>query len=230
MKIYMIRHGATKGNREGRYVGSTDEGLLPEEAQKLKQEWRQGGNAKEMKLPKIQKLYVSPMRRCRETAELIYPGVAQDIIEEFKECGFGEFEYCNYKELDGNPFYQRFIDTMGECGFPGGETKSEFQKRCVHGMEKVLSSTLNMQKSRMSGENNIAAKDDDPIVLVVHGGTIMALLDCYSHPHRDYYKWQIGTGEGFRANVGRDVSGEWRITDIHKIHLSKETLVKPPFR
>lgn len=30
MIILLIRHGATKGNREGRYVGSTDEELLEE--------------------------------------------------------------------------------------------------------------------------------------------------------------------------------------------------------
>lgn len=203
MKIYLIRHGATKGNRERRYVGSTDEGLLPEEAHKLEKEWRQCGNAKQSKLPKIRKLYVSPMRRCRETAELIYPGVSQEIVEEFKECRFGEFEYRNYKELNGNPHYQRFIDTMGECGFPGGETRSEFQKRCVYGMEKVLSSAVERH-----------------IVLVVHGGTIMALLDAYSNPHKDYYEWQIGTGKGFCANAERDAFGAWNFTDIHEIHLS----------
>lgn len=30
MKVYFIRHGQTKGNREGRYVGRTDEPLLAE--------------------------------------------------------------------------------------------------------------------------------------------------------------------------------------------------------
>ena len=31
MKCFLIRHGATQGNREGRYVGSTEESVLPEE-------------------------------------------------------------------------------------------------------------------------------------------------------------------------------------------------------
>ena len=30
MRIYLIRHGVTKGNLEHRYVGSTEEVLLPE--------------------------------------------------------------------------------------------------------------------------------------------------------------------------------------------------------
>ena len=29
-KIVLIRHGMTQGNQEHRYVGTTDEGLLPE--------------------------------------------------------------------------------------------------------------------------------------------------------------------------------------------------------
>ncbi len=223
MKIYMIRHGATKGNRERRYVGSTDEGLLPEEKHKLVRMRRQGGDAEQSKMPEIQKVYVSPMRRCRETAELIYPGVPQEIVEDFKECRFGEFEYRNYKELNGNPHYQRFIDTMGECGFPGGETRSEFQKRCVYGMEKVLSSTMRLQKSKRFRENGVVPEDEGSIALVVHGGTIMALLDAYSNPHRDYYEWQIGTGKGFCANAKRDAFGVWNFMDIHEILPSGET-------
>ena len=35
MKVYMIRHGATKGNKEHRYVGVTDELLLQESKQLL---------------------------------------------------------------------------------------------------------------------------------------------------------------------------------------------------
>lgn len=30
MRVYLIRHGVTKGNLEHRYVGSTEEVLLPE--------------------------------------------------------------------------------------------------------------------------------------------------------------------------------------------------------
>ena len=29
LKLYMIRHGMTYGNTQGRYIGTTDEPLLP---------------------------------------------------------------------------------------------------------------------------------------------------------------------------------------------------------
>ena len=38
MKCFLIRHGATKGNREGRYVGSTEESVLLEETQMKRQQ------------------------------------------------------------------------------------------------------------------------------------------------------------------------------------------------
>lgn len=35
-KIVLIRHGMTQGNQEHRYVGTTDEGLLPESVEDLR--------------------------------------------------------------------------------------------------------------------------------------------------------------------------------------------------
>ena len=34
-KIVLIRHGMTQGNQEHRYVGTTDEGMLPESVEEL---------------------------------------------------------------------------------------------------------------------------------------------------------------------------------------------------
>ena len=36
LKVNMIRHGKTYGNSRGRYIGTTDEPLLPEEAEALR--------------------------------------------------------------------------------------------------------------------------------------------------------------------------------------------------
>lgn len=69
MKLFMIRHGATAGNLEKRYVGRTDEGLteqavffLQEEALKLRE---LAGN--------VAAIITSPMKRCLETAEILFP-------------------------------------------------------------------------------------------------------------------------------------------------------------
>ena len=41
MKLFMIRHGATAGNLEKRYVGRTDEGLTEQAVSDLKEEARE---------------------------------------------------------------------------------------------------------------------------------------------------------------------------------------------
>lgn len=191
MKVYFIRHGATKGNREHRYVGKTDEGLLKEEKERLS----------EKEMPRAKLVYISPRRRCIETAKLLYPEQVPIVIEDFSECDFGWFEYKNHEELAGNQRYQQFIDTWGASGFPGGETKEEFQKRCIRAFEAVVYSQKESCKE---------------IAFVVHGGTIMAVLEHFGKPHRDYYDWQVKNGQGFGGDIEEE-DGGLIITNIRSL-------------
>lgn len=191
MKLYLIRHGSTKGNIEKRYVGNTDEELLEESKHKLK---IFVDNIQNVIVCPVKKVYVSPMLRCRQTADILFPVAEQIVVEELRECNFGEFEYKNYIDLNGREDYQRFIDTNGKTGFPGGEEMKEFKDRCAEGFMKVLE------------------QNEDVVVMVVHGGTIMSILDRYSSPHKDYYDWQIGNGSGYKALVEKDM--ELRICRI----------------
>lgn len=219
MNVYLIRHGETKGNREHRYVGKTDEGILRDAADQLRK----------LRLPKVRSVYISPMKRCRETAGILYPQIRPAVVEELKECDFGEFEYENYEELNGRPGYQRFLDTMGKRGFPGGESRDGFQVRCIRGFQKVLS--LERSKSRgISDEKNDSKKGFQDaetagcsdFALVVHGGTIMALLDYYSCPHRDYYDWQVKNGCGYAAELSAGNCRKFSLCNIRPIGLKGE--------
>ena len=56
------------------------------------------------------------------------------------------------------------------------------------------------------------------VILILHGGTIMALLDIFAEPHRDYYDWQAPNGGGYRAVLDReDGTGRIRMTDVEPI-------------
>ncbi len=211
MKMYMIRHGATKGNKEHRYVGVTDEPLLWEAKQILMKK----------NFLSVARVYASPRKRCLETAAILYPDCVPIVKDSLSECDFGEFEYCNYEELNGNLFYQEFIDSMGMSGFPKGESRLDFQKRVVSGFLKI------MEKEKIHKGEDIA--------FVVHGGTIMAILDfcqrienclkcqrkecqfygisridmdsfnmefpCLRETSTLFYQWQVGNGEGYVAEV-----------------------------
>ena len=200
-EIILIRHGKTYGNTLGRYIGITDEELCLEGREELAA-LRESGQYRSIR-PDL--VYVSPLRRCRQTAELLFPGVPQEICRDLRECDFGEFENKNYKELSGNPAYQAWVDSGGTLPFPGGESREAFQERCRVEFARVLRAL-----KRQAGSN---------AVFVVHGGTIMSILSAYAPQGAadPFYRWQVKNGEGWRALWDEtDKGGIW-LYDISHI-------------
>jgi alpha-ribazole phosphatase len=173
MKINFIRHGKTQGNIEKRYIGKTDEPLLEMAKDELNR----------VMYPECDLVYASPMLRCIQTAELIYPNRNINVIDDFREIDFGMFEGHNYAELSDNPLYQKWIDSYGKMDFPDGEGIEHFKNRNVCAFKKII--------------ENI---DCNTISLVVHGGTIMAILEYFEESH-DYYKWQAANGCGYICDI-----------------------------
>ena len=185
MEIYLIRHGKTPGNEEKRYIGRTDETLSEKGISQLQ----------ERAYPEIDFLYSSSMRRALQTCELLYPRMEINVIAEFSEIDFGEFEGKNYKELSGDVRYQAWIDSGGTLSFPGGESREHFIARSCLGFRQMLE---NLRKQAQMGgvkEENIRA------AAIVHGGTIMAILSAYFGG--DYFDYQVSGGEGYLIRIGR---------------------------
>lgn len=175
MKLYLIRHGKTLGNTEGRYIGTTDEPLCGKGREELE--------ALRELVPKPELIFVSPRKRCRETARLLWGDVPQTVIPGFAECDFGAFENKNYRELDGDPEYQRWIDSGGTLPFPGGESMELFRRRCEEAFLEVM---------RLCAERRA-----ESAACAVHGGTIMSILSAFASSDGDFYRWQIKNAEGF---------------------------------
>lgn len=95
-------------------------------------------------------------------------------------------KYKNYLELSGDAEYQHFIDTLGREGFPGGETTDAFKARTVKAFQEIW--------KEISSQAEQGA--DRTLVFVVHGGTIMAVMEAFSEEKKSYYDWQVGNGEG----------------------------------
>ena len=187
-ELILIRHGKTAGNLLGRYIGSrTDEPLCDE--------GREGLAGKQ--LPEIERLYVSPMKRCVETAELLWPEFDRKNIQkvtDLRECDFGDFENKNYKELSGNGDYQAWIDSNGTLPFPNGESMDLFKSRCLEAFAQIVEEVSGAeQKWKDSGETGIFRAG-----IVVHGGTIMAILEQYGYPKAAYFDYQVKNGCGYR--------------------------------
>ena len=67
-KIHLIRHGLTAGNLEGRYIGRTDLPLCTQGEERLRR--LMDGHA----YPDAERLYAPALRRCLQTAAILYPG------------------------------------------------------------------------------------------------------------------------------------------------------------
>ena len=93
MELILIRHLKTPGNEKRQYIGSTDEELSEQEVMNFKQKYKIDS------YPQVQQVIVSPMKRCIQTAELIYPEVQIQQESLLKECDFGIFEGKTYEEL-----------------------------------------------------------------------------------------------------------------------------------
>lgn len=185
MELYLIRHWKTKGNLEKRYIGTTDEPILSGSERDL---WEKRLHRI---LADVRCVAVSPMKRCRESAELLFPGKKQEVCDAFRECDFGQFENRNYEELKNRPEYQRWIDSGGMEAFPGGESRERFAGRCVEGF---------VQKVTELQERKI-----ERAAFVVHGGTIMAILEWLDHKQRPFYHWQAENGAVFYVRTEREI-------------------------
>lgn len=172
MKLIFIRHGKTAGNLERRYIGRTDEPLCEDGITELLAR----------KYPDCDRVFASPMKRCIETAKMIYPDREIITCNDLCECDFGDFERKNYLELSNNADYQKWIDSGGALPFPNGDDPEEFKARCVRGFLEMIGQC-----------------DGEAAAFVIHGGTVMAVFERFGIPKRGYYDYQVENGGGYIA-------------------------------
>lgn len=171
-EILMLRHGRTPGNEAHRYVGRTDEPLSAAGRAALEQMEGRFGPA-----PVV---YVSPLRRTKETAAILFPGAYQIAVPGLREMDFGDFEGRSYADMADDAAYRAWVDSGCLGPIPNGEGRARFVPRCVAAFRAVL-----------------AADRSDRLVFVVHGGSIMAVCAELAVPKKDYFDWQPRNAGGF---------------------------------
>jgi len=166
-EFLLIRHGKTQGNIERRYIGDPEEPLCCE--------GRQGVLAlrESCGLPPIQMLMSGPAMRCRQTAELLFPGKPYTICP-MGEVDFGSFKGKNAEELSGDRNYEVWLSTNCMGDIPGGDSVSTFKERCCDTFQHI---------AETCGSGTTA--------LVIHGGNIMAVLERFALPRREFYDYYV---------------------------------------
>ena len=172
MLIYFLRHGATACNAEGRYQGRRDIPLSPA-----------GRAALGPAAFSPEAVYVSPLARAAETAAILFPAAAQIPVPDLAEMDFGVFEGRTWREMEHDGDYRAWVESgcTGRC--PGGESREEFSARVCGAFAGLVDGALAGRAERL--------------VIVAHGGVLMASLERFALPHRDYFDWQVPCGGGF---------------------------------
>ncbi len=194
-RVFLIRHARTSGNALGRYIGCrTDEDLSPEGA----------GRARDM-AQSVRKItgddaviFSGPLKRCVNTAKLLFPSADIHIIDELREIDFGVFEGKTYDELASDAVYRKWVETRGVCAPPEGESIADMTKRSIEGVLLAIK----------------AAGDAKDIVIVCHGGNIMAVLNAITGG--DLYDHNVANLEGYVLEGSFDGIGEniERLSDL----------------
>lgn len=172
--LYFIRHGITQGNLDGKYIGQTNLSLCPEGRKQIEK------LVADDIYPAVEKVYSSPLSRCLETAEIIYPDDKLMIVDELAEMDFGDFENKTDAQLRDLHDYTEFLKGGTP---PNGEKYADFQLRCISGLDAVFRDMMRADVSRAA--------------CVTHAGVITNLLCGYGLPKGRPADYMCGPGEGF---------------------------------
>lgn len=179
--VYLFRHGLTKGNLNAQYIGHTDLPLTSDSISQLKKI-----KATEH-YPRVNAVFSSPLKRCKDSATIMFPENDVIIIDDFIEYNFGEFEGLTARDLKDNDDFKAWLHGDANCRVPFGESNAEFAQRVCTAFEKVIDGCIK------TGTNNVA--------IVGHAGVLMTILSCYGLPEAPMAHWQMDAGYGYKLRI-----------------------------
>ena len=179
--IYLLRHGMTQAGKEGRYVGHMDVPLSEEGEQQL----REMAEAYEYPQPDV--VFASPLRRCLQTAQIVYPDADLIPMRDLIEYNFGEFENKTAEELESHPVFAQWL--AGEEGVdpPFGESSRAFQNRVTQAFVRIVDGLLKTGTTKAA--------------IVTHGGVITTLLSTFGIPQAPMHEWMMPEGCGYTVRI-----------------------------
>jgi broad specificity phosphatase PhoE len=165
--VIFARHGETAWNREGRVMGRQpveldERGLM---------QVRAAVPLAQMLAPEV--ILTSPLRRARQTAEILASGLGDiEIVEEpqLEEVRYGKWEGMTFQELVRDEDYVRYRQAPLARPTPGGETICDVQTRGFQAVSRAL--------ERYPGRR---------LLVVSHGDIIRTVLCRYMKLNVEYF-------------------------------------------
>lgn len=193
-KIYLYRHGVAEGNLEGKYIGVTDSLLSAQGKEELKQ------LTEEKEYPAVGIVYSSPLTRCRETAEILYPEMEPVLVDQIQEYNFGIFENRSMEELGKMPEFIQWTQSNMRQAPAGGEDMQAFTQRIREGFDWLIK---DMMKRKISTS-----------AVITHGGVIMSALGMFGLPKMEPANWTCKPGCGYSLLVNAAMWGNAMALEI----------------
>jgi len=180
-KLHLVRHGLTQANIDGLYIGSTDVPLAENGKKDLK-------NLKsKFEYPKAGVLYCSPLLRCLQTAEILFPEMKKNIINDLRECDFGNWENKSANSLKNDPDFLSWISSGKVSSACTAESMRSFTLRIRSCFENII--------------DNIIRNEKKDAIIVTHGGVIMTALATFGVPKAKTFEWHTNNGCGYSVRI-----------------------------
>ena len=209
MKIYIVRHGETKLNSQGRILGWTDD-LLNDMGILLARET--GKAMKEMGLT-FDAVFSSPLSRARQTAEIILSEMDLDTEIQFDtrimEMDMGDFD-CKSADPEKHELDPAFVECFQRRplelpAFPNGESFRDVMARTQEFLREL------------------AGKSYESVLVTTHGCALRCMLNfLYENP--DNF-WQGHAPYNCCVNVVEAIDGELSLIERDLVLYDKKLCV-----
>ena len=132
-------------------------------------------------------VFTSPLKRCTETCQILYPDLSPLSIANLRECNFGEWEGKTADELKNEPEFEKWLGGDNEVAPPHGESNADFIRRICRMFESIVEGLMKTGTTES--------------VIVTHGGVIMTLLAVYGLPQAKPFEWVMENGCGYSVRI-----------------------------
>ena len=186
---YLVRHGETKWNRNGRIQGHSDVPRNDRGRRQVKM------LAKRLSNCSFSVVYSSDLSRATETARAIVEDAEMPVLTDpdLREFSYGEWEGLTLEEVE-TQYPRALAERTGKGNntftAPGGEDTTHMLKR----VRRFYTRTV---ERRDNAEN---------ILIVAHGGSIRALIVCLLGLTDDHF-WSFRVDCGSLSVISNELDG-----------------------
>ena len=179
-KLHLIRHGISEDNvirvlgGSGRNVHLSEQGKAHLLDMKEKHTY-----------PQAETLFVSPMKRTIETAEVLYPNHKRILVSPLVEANYGIMEGKPISEVGA--FFMQWMNPDDPIVPEGSESYYAFRARSAAVIATLLEG---MMKSGIF-----------EAIAVTHGGIIASALSAIGLPEQEERMWYADNGTGYTLST-----------------------------